>query len=103
MTTSGKAINQVAADDAFECVSDGDAERGGESAGGGEVDEESSGKNGGPCAVAEDQKGGEGDASAGPDGSGAGGDVRQCQASATPVWPCTGRALAAVLLLGYRA
>src|SRR6266850_2176795 len=65
------------------CVSDGDAERGGESAGGGEVDEESSGKNGGPCAVAEDQKGGEGDPSAGPDGSGAGVDVGQSQAELT--------------------
>jgi len=83
MATSGKAINQVAADDAFERVSDGDAERGGESAGSHEVDEESSGKNGGPCAVAEDQKGGEGDAGTGPDGSGAGVDVGQSEAKLT--------------------
>src|SRR6267142_537401 len=78
--TSGKAIDQVAADEAFECVSDGDAERGDESAGGGEVDEESSGKDGGPSSVAVDQEGGECDAGARPDGSGAGVDVGQSEA-----------------------
>src|SRR5713226_635540 len=77
MATSAETIDQVARDGTLKRVTDSDGERGGESAGGGEVHQKRASQDGGPNAVAENQEGGDGDTGAGPNGCGAGIHERQ--------------------------
>ena len=68
LATFGEARNEVTAGDRFKSVAGGDAKRGEGGARSGEVDEEGSGKNSGPNAIAEEQESGKGDTGTWPDG-----------------------------------
>ena len=74
------AVDEVGPHQSLERVPRRDPEAGGDRAGGGEVDEERSGEDGGPHFVAEGEQGGQRDPGGRPDGGRAGIDERQPEA-----------------------
>ena len=80
VASAGKTVDEIAADNSFEGVANGDADGSWNGSGGGDVDEKCSGQNCGPHAVTKNKEGSESDSGAGPYGACAGMNGGQFQA-----------------------